>query len=75
MLNFMWVNYILHGFCALQNCPLPAVRMDAVGELKSSILNHRMSPFPAPIMMEVFGNETKEVDNEKASGENMEGDI
>ena len=26
MLNFMQVNYILHGFCAPQNCPLPAVK-------------------------------------------------
>ena len=25
MLNFMQVNYILHGFCAPQNCPLSAV--------------------------------------------------
>ena len=25
MLNFMQVNYILHGFCVPQNCPLPAV--------------------------------------------------
>ena len=28
MLNFMQVNYILHRFCTLQNCPLPAVGCD-----------------------------------------------
>ena len=42
MLNFMQVNYILHGFCVPQNCPLPAVGTDL---LKCKLANFKLDIF------------------------------